>query len=81
MHLQILFLKVKHQIEVLLDKFAKKLNMHDNRSLNSLKALWEEDMGVEISDPLRLKGLDRMHSSSICMRHISIQFKIVQKLN
>lgn len=46
-------------------------------SLNSVKALWEEDLGEGISEELWGDILKRVHTSSVCARHGLIQCKVV----
>lgn len=46
-------------------------------SLDSIRALWQDDVEEEISDELWEKILNRIHSSSICGRHSLIQCKVV----
>ena len=48
-------------------------------SLNSLKAVWEEDLGQEISEDLWGNILKRVHTSSVCARHGLIQCKVVHR--
>lgn len=49
--------------------------------LTSLKKKWEEDLEVELSDEVWSKARDRVHSSSVCLRHTVIQFKVVHRLH
>ena len=57
------------------------LNTFDLEPLTSLKIQWEEDLGLEISDETWNEALDRIHTSSICLRHIVIQFKVMHRLH
>lgn len=41
----------------------------------------EDELEVQISEELWQDALDRIHSSSICMRHTIIQFKTVHRLH
>lgn len=43
----------------------------------SLKNQWEGDLGFELSEEIWDRALDRVHSSSICLHHKIIQFKII----
>ena len=45
------------------------------------KAAWERDLGVELSEEVWEDSLQRIHSSSLCIRHGLIQFKIVHRLH
>lgn len=44
-----------------------------------MKALWEEDLGEGISEELWGNILKRVHTSSVCARHGSIQCKVVHR--
>ena len=48
-------------------------------SLDSIKTLWEGEMGDEISEDVWDDILTNVHRSSICARHGLIQFKIVHR--
>lgn len=48
-------------------------------SLVSIKALWELQLGEEISEELWEEALDRVHKSSICAKHGLIQCKIIHR--
>lgn len=48
-------------------------------SLNSVKALWEEELGEGISEELWGDILKRVHTSSACARHGLIQCKVVHR--
>lgn len=49
-------------------------------SLNSIKALWEEDLGETISDELWSQILKRVHKSSICAKYCLIQCKLLHRV-
>lgn len=49
--------------------------------LTSLKNKWEEELGTNISDLEWQSTLKNIHSSSICLRHSVIQFKIIHRLH
>lgn len=57
------------------------LNSFNLEPLNSLKNQWEGDLGTQISDDTWEEALDRIHSSSICLRHTVIQFKVLHRLH
>lgn len=57
------------------------LNSHDLQPLTLLKGQWEEDLGISLSDEAWQDALDRIHSSSVCLKHTVIQFKIVHRLH
>ena len=57
---------IYHQIQTL-----------SSTSLNSVKALWEEDLGEGISAELWGDILKCVHTSSVCARHGLIQCKVV----
>lgn len=50
-------------------------------TLQSLRDKWEGDLHVQISDETWKKIIDRIFSSSICLRHGVIQFKVVHRLH
>ena len=45
------------------------------------KAAWEGDLGIELSEEMWQNCLLRIHSSSMCIRHGLIQFKILHRLH
>lgn len=49
--------------------------------LTSLKTQWEGDLGFELPEETWERALDRIHSSSICLRHTVIQFKVMHRLH
>lgn len=49
-------------------------------ALNSLRCKWEGDLGKEISDDTWQKIIGGIYSS-ICLRHVVIQFKVVHRLH
>lgn len=59
----------------------KLLNSHNLTNLESLKDKWETDLGERISEDIWQKIIWRIYSSSICLRHAVIQFKIVHRLH
>lgn len=48
-------------------------------SLNSIKVLWEEELGEEIPEELWEDALTNVHKSSICAKHGLMQFKILHR--
>lgn len=50
-------------------------------SLSTLKTLWEQDLGLQLTDDIWDSILARVHSSSVCARHGLIQFKILHRLH
>ena len=57
------------------------LNSSNLEPLVSLKHTWEGDLGMQLSDEIWKEALDRIHSSSICLRHTIIQFKVTHRLH
>lgn len=57
------------------------LNTHDLIPLDLLKNKWETDLDESISDDTWHKVIQRIFSSSICLRHAVVQFKIVHRLH
>ena len=57
--------------------------LHTQRlaTLESLKNKWEEDLGEQISEEHWGKIIDRICSTSICLKHSVIQFKIIHRLH
>lgn len=50
-------------------------------SLNNIRAAWEEELGFEVSDDSWQSAIRRIHSSSICIRHGLLQFKVLHRLH
>lgn len=50
-------------------------------SLSIIKAHWEKDLAIHLSDDLWDSMLKRVHSSSICARHGLLQFKVLHRLH
>lgn len=57
------------------------LNTHNLEPLVSLKNQWEGELGCKLSEETWERALDRIHSSSICLRHTIIQFKVLHRLH
>ena len=49
--------------------------------LNHVKRAWEEELQVVISDNMWQAAIDRVHKSSLCVRHGLIQFKVLHRLH
>ena len=50
-------------------------------SLERTRCAWEQDLGVQLSTQTWEGSLDSIHSSSLCLRHNLIQFKIIHRLH
>lgn len=50
-------------------------------SLLPLKTQWEEDLNLNITDKLWQRAIHKVYTSSICVRHRSIQFKVFNRLH
>ena len=48
---------------------------------DKVKAAWEGDLGIELSEEMWQDCLKRIHTSSMCIRHGLIQFKILHRLH
>ena len=48
---------------------------------DKVKTAWERDLGEEFSEEMWQSSLQRIHSSSMCIRHGLIQFKILHRLH
>lgn len=46
-------------------------------TLNTIRAAWEEELGMEISDQVWIAALDRLNDTTTCARLSLIQFKIL----
>ena len=57
------------------------LNTYNLEPLTSLKIQWEGDLGFELPENIWERALDRIYSSSICLRHTVIQFKVMHRLH
>ena len=53
----------------------------ESETLDHLKAAWERDLGVELTDGTWETALGLVHSSSICARHGLIQCKILHRIH
>lgn len=50
-------------------------------TLNHIKRAWEEELGFDISDSSWQFAIERIHSSSVCIRHGLLQFKVLHRLH
>lgn len=50
-------------------------------SLNHLRNIWEEELGELFTDSAWQAAITRIHSSSICIRHGLLQFKVLHRLH
>lgn len=50
-------------------------------STEKTRCAWEQDLGVQISAQTLEGSLDFIHTSSLCLRHNLIQFKILRRLH
>ena len=50
-------------------------------SLDRVKGSWEEELGIELSDLEWQQAVSLVHSSSICIRHGLVQFKVLHRLH
>ena len=57
------------------------LNTPNMNSLDSLRIKWETDLDEAITEEIWQKIIQRIYSSSICLRHTVVQFKIVHRLH
>lgn len=62
-------------------KIHSLLNTYNLEPLTRTKAQWENELGCELSEEVWEKALDKIHSSSICLRHTVIQFKVMHRLH
>uniref|UniRef100_A0A3B3HW57 Reverse transcriptase domain-containing protein n=1 Tax=Oryzias latipes TaxID=8090 RepID=A0A3B3HW57_ORYLA len=51
-----------------------------SKTLDTIKALWEDDLGETFSDSVWSQILMRVHKSSICARHGLMQCKLVHRV-
>ncbi|KAI5086460.1 hypothetical protein C0J45_6416, partial [Silurus meridionalis] len=47
----------------------------------SLKVQWEEDLNTELTDEIWQRAIHKIYTSSICVRHRLIQFKVFNRLH
>lgn len=73
------FLKPVPVLKGMISYFYTRIHLLRLVSLASIKALWELDLGEEISEELWEEALDKVHKSSICARHGLIQCKIIHR--
>lgn len=76
-----IILKCKVNMKKIIGRIYTLLNTHNMNSLDSLRTKWETDLDETISEEKWQKIIQRIYSSSICLRHTVIQFKIVHRLH
>lgn len=75
-------LKAKNFLIVnLLSTIYEILYSHNLLPLDLLKNKWETDLNEPITEDTWHKTIERIFSSSICLRHAVFQFKIVHRLH
>ncbi len=52
-----------------------------NAALEHLKTAWEDDLEIDIEDWQWDEAQEQVNSSSLCIRHGLIQFKILHRLH
>lgn len=65
----------------LIGKIYSIINSHNLEPLVKLKRKWEVELEIELSEDMWQSVLDNIHSSSICLKHRVIQFKVVHRLH
>ena len=50
-------------------------------SLSHVKSTWEEELQLVISDNMWQEAIERVHKSSLCVRHGLLQFKVLHRLH
>lgn len=50
-------------------------------SLNHLREQWSEDFGADVSDTVWQYAVEHIHSTSVCVRHGLLQFKVIHRLH
>ena len=49
--------------------------------LDKTKSAWERDLNIELDEETWERSLERIHTTSLCLRHCLIQFKILHRLH
>lgn len=57
------------------------IQMIASPSLSHIRAGWEGELGFEMSDVSWQSAIKRIHSTSICIRHGLLQFKVLHRLH
>lgn len=57
------------------------INTYDLKPLTRLKKCWEEELGIMLSEEIWDEALEKIHSSSICLRHAVVQLKVLHRLH
>lgn len=52
-----------------------------NTTLEHFRDAWQKDLGVIITDSQWTKAQENVHSSSVCIRHGLLQFKVLHRLH
>jgi len=74
-------LRIGTKSKQIIGRIYSLLNLHNLATLDHLKNKWEEDLNEQIPDAIWQKIIRRIYSSSICQRHVVVQFKIVHRLH
>lgn len=73
--------KCKVDTKQIISRIYTLLNRHNLNSLDPLRNKWETDLDETIPELIWQKIMQRIYSSSICLRHTVIEFKIVHHLH
>lgn len=74
-------LKLKPRIPGCVSQLYSILQDMEGNSLHHLKERWGEDLSMELSEETWQRAIKRVHTSSICVRHGLVQFKILNRLH
>ena len=69
---------IKGGISIIYHKLSQ---LEGDVSLEHVRAAWQEDLELDIADWQWEEAQERVHSSSLCIRHGLIQFKILHRLH
>lgn len=69
--------ETKKLVSWFVNTFSKQVNC----ATHSLKNTWEAELGMQIVDELWERGVSRIHSCSVNVRHQLIQFKVLHRLH
>jgi len=73
--------KIGQDLKQNIGKIYKLLNQHSLANLDHMKNEWEEDLNEQILQTICQNIIKHIYSSSICQRHVVIQFKVVHRLH
>lgn len=73
------FLTLNTRLKRLTSTIYDQIFKLNSTSLDSLRATWEQDLGITMSDEQWGLILDLVHTSSICARHSLLQCKILHR--